>query len=289
MTSLRECMIHDMRIRNFSENTQESYILQVSQFARYFHKSPEQLGPAEIRQYQIYLVEEKRLAPSSVQSAVAALRFLYRTTLHKDWVFEDVLPIPHRPQRLPVVLSPGEVQEFLNSVHPLKHRTILTVCYAAGLRVSEAVHLKPSHIDSQRMVIRVEQGKGNKDRYVMLSVKLLETLRVWWRVKKPQQWLFPGSRPDCPITIHTVQEACQRARQRCGLLKLVTPHSLRHAFAVHLLESGADVRTIQLLLGHRSLETTVRYLKISTTKVCETISPFDRLPACLADCSNPQP
>jgi len=285
MSSLRDRMIQDMRIRNLSDHTQASYVQQVSLFARHFSKSPELLGPEQIRQYQVYLVEEKHLAAASIQSAVSALRFLYKNSLQKDWAFDNILPLLRMPRQLPVVLSPEEVQEFLGSVQHIGHRTILTVCYAGGLRIAETLHLKTEDIDSHRMVIRIEQGKGNRDRYVMLSAKLLETLRTWWRVERPRHWLFPGDRPDRPTTAHTVQRACQQARQLCSFSKRVTPHSLRHAFAVHLLESGTDVRTIQLLLGHRSLTTTARYLQIATTKVCETISPFDRLPVNPSDSS----
>jgi integrase/recombinase XerD len=173
MTSLRQRMTEDMMVRNLSPNTQRSYLEQVSRFARYFGKSPEALGAEDIRSYQVYLTNEKKLAPGSILIAVAALRFLYRVSLQKNWVFEDIIPAPKKPQTLPVVLSPEEVLHFLDCVQHIKHRTILTICYAAGLRISETIRLKPNHIDSQRMVIRVEQGKGQKDRYVMLSPKLL--------------------------------------------------------------------------------------------------------------------
>jgi site-specific recombinase XerD len=271
-------MTEDMQVRNLSPHTQASYVQQVSLFARYFNKSPEVLGPEEIRAYQVYLTNEKKLAPSSILIAVSALRFLYKVTLHKKWTFEDMIPAPKKPQTLPVVLSPEEVLQFLDCIPGLKHRTILTTCYAAGLRISEAVRLRPADIDSSRMVIRVEQGKGQKDRYVMLSPKLLESLRNWWRVAKPKEWLFPGDIAGAHIGKDAVEQACQKAHRRCRIPKPVTPHSLRHAFAVHLLESGTDVRTIQLLLGHRSLATTARYLRIATTKVCSTTSPLDLLP-----------
>jgi site-specific recombinase XerD len=163
-------------------------------------------------------------------------------------------------------------------VQSIKHRTILTICYAAGLRISEAISLKVADIDNKRMVIRVEQGKGRKDRYVMLSPKLLQILRKWWRVDRPQEWLFPGDQAGTHITKDSVEQACQKARQRCGISKPITPHSLRHCFATHLVESGTDVRTIQLLLGHRSLATTARYLRIAASKVCSTPSPLDLLP-----------
>jgi integrase/recombinase XerD len=289
MTPLRLRMIEDMQVRNLATNTQTSYLEQVSRFARHFGKSPEELGPEAIRSYQVYLTNEKKLAPGSVVIAVSALRFVYRVTLHKDWVFEDVIPAPKKPQTLPVVLSPEEAIHFLECVEHIKHRTILTTCYAAGLRISEAIRLKAEHIDSQRMVVRVDQGKGRKDRYVMLSPRLLEILRVWWRTEKPQQWLFPGAVAGRPITTGAVQDACEKAHGICGIPKPITPHSLRHAFAVHLLENGTDVRTIQLLLGHRSLATTARYLRIATTKVCSTSSPLDLLPRPIAAPDKPQP
>lgn len=279
MTPLRQRMTEDMQVRNLALNTQTSYVQQVSLFARYFNKSPDQLGPEEIRAYQLHLTNEKKLAPGSVLIAVAALRFLYKVSLKKHWTFEDAIPAPKKPQKLPVVLSPEEILRFLGCVGNTKHRTILTTCYAAGLRISEAVHLKPTDIDSQRMVIRVEQGKGQKDRYVMLSPKLLETLRSYWRAVRPDGgWMFEGDMPGQPITRSAVELACQKARRVSGIRKPISPHSMRHAFAVHLLESGTDVRTIQLLLGHRSLATTARYLRIATSKVCSTSSPFDLLP-----------
>jgi integrase/recombinase XerD len=278
MTSLRQRMTEDMQVRNLALNTQTCYVQQVSLFARHFDKSPEQLGPEDIRAYQVYLTNEKKLAPGSVLIAVAALRFLYKVSLKKDWIFEEVIPAPKKPQKLPVVLSPEEVLQFLDCVVGTMHRAILTTCYAAGLRISEAVRLTISDIDSARMVIRVDQGKGQKDRYVMLSPKLLEILRHWWRVQKPRPWLFPSDMPGRHISKDAVEQACQKARRRCPIPKPTTPHSLRHAFAVHLLEAGTDVRTIQLLLGHRSLATTARYLRIATSKVCATTSPIDLLP-----------
>ena len=278
MTSLRQRMTEDMQVRNLALNTQTSYVQQVSLFARHFDKSPEQLGPEDIRAYQVYLTHKKKLAPGSVLIAVAALRFLYQVSLKKNWCFEDVIPAPKKPQKLPVVLSPEEVLHFLSCVGSAKHRAILTTCYAAGLRISEAIHLKPTDIDSPRMVIRVEQGKGQKDRYVMLSPKLLETLRSYFRAVRPKGWMFEGDVSGQPINRSSVELACQKARRLSGIRKPITPHSLRHGFAVHLLESGTDVRTIQLLLGHRSLATTARYLRIATSKVCSTSSPLDLLP-----------
>lgn len=278
MISLRRRMIEDMQIRNLAVNTQESYTQQVFRFAQYFQKSPELLGPEQIRAYQIYLTNEKKLSTGSIVIAISALRFLYRVTLKKDWCFADLIPAPKMPKRLPVILSPEEVLQFLDCVRMRKHRAILTTCYAAGLRISEAIALTPPAIDSKRMVIRVEQGKGKKDRYTMLSPKLLEILRSWWRVEKPKDWLFPGDFPGQHITRFAVEKECQKAHRICKIPKPITPHSLRHAFAVHLLEQGTDVRTIQLLLGHRSLATTAKYLLIATSKVCSTSSPLDLLP-----------
>ena len=260
MTPLRQRMIEDMQVRNLSANTQASYLQQVSLFACHFNKSPRLLGPEDIRIYQLYLTNEKKAATGSIHIAIAALRFLYKVTLKKEWSFAEVIPLPRKPQKLPVVLSPEEVLHFLSCVQRGKHRVILTTCYAAGLRISEAVQLRPNAIDSRRMVIRVELGKGGKDRYVMLSAKLLDILRSYWRATRPKEWLFPGGLQGQPITRSAVEDACQKAHHLSALSKPVTPHSLRHAFAVYLLESGTDVRTIQLLLGHRSPSTTARYL-----------------------------
>jgi integrase/recombinase XerD len=278
MTCLRRRLIEDMQIRNLAVNTQQLYVQQVSLFARHFNKSPELLGPEQIRAYQLYLTNEKKLATGSILIAISALRFLYKVTLKKDWSLDEMIPAPKKPQKLPVVLSPEEVIHFLDCVRMRKYRAILTTCYAAGLRISEAVALTPRAIDSKRMVIRVEQGKGQKDRYVMLSPKLLDILRAWWRVERPKEWLFSGDFPGRHITRFAVERECKVAHRISKIPKPVTPHSMRHAFAVHLLERGTDVRTIQLLLGHRSLTTTAKYLRIATSKVCSTSSPLDLLP-----------
>jgi integrase/recombinase XerD len=278
MTSLRARMIEDMQIRNLAANTQQSYVQQVALFARHFNKPPELLGPEQIRAYQLYLTNEKKLSPGSIVVAVSALRFLYKVTLKRNWSVDEVIPAPKTPQKLPVVLSPEEVLQFLDCVRTRKHRAILTTCYAAGLRISEAVALTPPAIDSKRMVIRVEQGKGRKDRYTLLSPKLLEILRAWWRVERPEHWLFSGDFPGRHITRNAVEHECQEAHRISKIPKPITPHSMRHAFAVHLLEQGVDIRRIQLLLGHRSLATTAKYLRIATSKVCSTTSPLDLLP-----------
>jgi integrase len=220
-------MLEDMQVRNLSPLTQRSYVEHVSRFARHFGRSPALVGPEEIRAYQVYLTNEKQLAPASVVITVAALRFLYMVTLQRTWSVEAVIPAPTVPQTLPVVLSPAEVVQFLDGVAAPKHRTILTTCYAAGLRISEAVRLTPPTIDSQRMVLRVEQGKGQKDRDVMLSPTRLQIVRDWWRVSRSRPWRFPGDRPGEPITTRAVNRACRKAHRRCRIPKPITPHSLR--------------------------------------------------------------
>lgn len=292
MTPLRQRMIEDMQLRNLSPNTQQAYVRYISLLSRHFRKSPDLLGPDEIRAYQLYLARQKHLAPSSLGVAVAAFRFFFNITLGRGWNVDEIIPTGRRTYTLPVVMSPAEVAAFLDAVDIFKVRVILTVCYAAGLRVSEAVSLKPDDIDNVRMVIRVRQGKGRKDRFVMLSPKLLNVLREYWRRVRPKLWLFPGNVPEHPITPSAVQDACRKVRREYEFTKTVTPHSLRHAFAVHLLEAGTDLRTIQLLLGHRSLNTTARYLRLATNKVCATTSPLDVLqPASLstADGVSPPP
>jgi len=253
MTLLRQRMLEDMAIRNLAENTKATNLQQIICYARYFHRPPEDLSPEEVRAYQVHLVQNKMLSPGSVSIATGALRFLYKVTLKRDWAVEDI-PMPKRPFKLPVILSPEEVEHFVDAIDRINHRAILITAYAAGLRVSEAIHLKVTDIDSQRMMLRVDQGKGCKDRFVMLSPRLLEVLRAYWKGVRPVLWLFPGDIPDQPITRGAVARACQKAHRASGITKPITAHSL--AFATHLLERGTDVRTIQLLLGHRSLATT---------------------------------
>jgi site-specific recombinase XerD len=270
-------MIEDMQIRNLTPNTQRVYVANVFRFACHFRKSPERLGPPEIRIYLLHLTRERRLAASSIIVTVSALRFFYTVTLKRPWVVEEDIPAGHQAKKLPVVLSKEEVARFLGAVDNLKHRMVLTVCYATGLRITEAIHLTPAAIDSKRMVIRVEQGKGRKDRYVMLPPTLLDMLRDYWKRTHPGEWLFPGRSPGQPIHPLTINLTCREVARRCGIGKPVAPHALRHAFAVHLLEAGTDLRTIQLLLGHRNLSTTAQYLMIATSKVCATASPLESL------------
>jgi integrase/recombinase XerD len=277
MTPLRQRMIEDMQLRNFSPKTQRSYIHYVAHFAKYFHRDPAELDLEAVRQYQLYLSQERKLSPQSINTFVSAVQFLYLITLEMPWDKHD-FPRARLVEKLPVVLAPDEVQYFLDHVAGVKHRAILLTCYGAGLRIAEAVSLKPSDIDSKRMLLRVEHGKGGKDRYAMLSPCLLEILRAYFRILRPSPpWLFPSWRPHLHFTASAVQTACREAWKRSGLGKRVTPHSLRHAFATHLLESGVDTRVIQALLGHSRIDTTARYTAVSPATVGKTASPLDLL------------
>lgn len=270
-------MIDDMRIRNFATTTQRSYVHYVAHFAEYFHRDPAQLDLEAVRQYQLYLSQERKLSPQSINTFVSAVQFLYLVTLEMPWDKHD-FPRARLDEKLPVVLAPDEIQQFLDHIHGIKHRAILLVCYGAGLRISEAVALKISDIDSKRMLLRVEHGKGGKDRYAMLSPSLLEVLRAYFRVVRPTYcWLFPSWRPHLHMTASAVQTACREAWKRSGLAKRVTPHVLRHSFATHLLEAGTDSRVIQALLGHSRIETTARYTAVSPATIGKTASPLDLL------------
>jgi len=268
-------MIEDMTIRNLSPATQRSYLAAVSKLSRYFGRSPDRLGLDDVRAFQVHLVATGMSWPA-LNQIVCALRFFYGVTLAQA-VIPERIAYAREPQRLPVVLSAEEVARFLEAIPSLKSRTALTTVYAAGLRVSEVVRLKISELDSQRMVIRVEHGKGGKDRYVMLSSQLLKILRSYWRLTRPTFWLFPGRDQDRPLEPTVLHAACRSARAASGLSKKVTVHTLRHTFATHLLENGADVRVIQVLLGHANLASTARYTQVATRTISSTPSPLDRL------------
>jgi integrase/recombinase XerD len=276
MTPLRRRMIEDMRLRNLAERTIDTYVDRVAAFARHFGTSPEHLGSDHIRAYLLHLVDQKASWATFNQTR-SALRFLYGTTLKRRWVDDGVVCVK-TPRKLPVVLSLDEVAQFLAAIGNIKHRAILMTAYAAGLRLSEVAGLRVEDIDSRRMVLRVRQGKGRKDREVMLSPRLLDLLRRYWQVVRPHDYLFPGRDPDRPISHSAVQRICQAALRASGLKKRISPHSLRHSFATHLLEAGADLRTIQVLLGHSELRTTARYTHISSARLHGTSSPLDRLP-----------
>ena len=276
MTNLRRQMLEDLQRRNYAESTQVSYIRHVAEFAKLFGRNPADLGAEEVKQFQLHLIQQKKVSWATYIQAMAALRFVYVKTLGQTFM-ADKIPYPRRPKQLPVVLSQEEVTRLLNAARSLKHRAMMMVLYGAGLRVSEACKLEVADLDSQRMVIHVRQGKGSKDRDVMLSSVLLNTLRQYWKADRPTPWLFPGKSPDKPITTKAVFLVIQKAGIRAKLGKTISPHTLRHTFATHLLESGTDLRTIQLLLGHADLSTTVIYLHVSQRHIQNTVSPLDAL------------
>jgi site-specific recombinase XerD len=269
-------MVDDMQLRNLAPGTQKNYIAHVAGFAKYFGKSPDELDIEAVRQYQLYLLQQRKLSPESVNQYVSAVKFLYLTTLEMPWT-DEYFPHVRRPLKLPVVLSQEEVLAFFDHIPSLKYRAALMVCYGAGLRISEAVALKVSDIDSQRGLLRIEQGKGHKDRYAMLSPRLLEVLRRYHRAARPQGYLFPSWRREHHLCTTSLQLACREAALRARIGKRVTVHTLRHSFATHLLENGADIRIIQVLLGHSRIDTTARYVAVSPQVVAATVSPLDKL------------
>jgi len=274
-------MLEELQRRNYAETTINSYLRTVEEFSRRFNCSPDRLGPRYIREYQAELFQKRKFSPNTVAQRLAALRFFYTKTLKKVWSIEET-PYPKKTLHLPTILSQEEVARLIEAARPPFHRTLLMALYATGLRRAELARLKVSDVDSKRMVIHVRGGKGRKDRDVMLSPKLLEALREHWRglQRKPSAWLFPGNRwhtGDTPITTKVVWNACQEAAQRAGLQKDVHPHTLRHCFATHLLEAGADLRTIQILLGHRDLKETTIYLHLSQRHLHAIASPLDSL------------
>lgn len=294
MTPLRQRMIEDMRLRNLSEETQRNYIHYIAEFAQHFNASPEDLAPEAIREYQLFLTNERKMSPQSVNCFTAAAKFLYLVTLELPWS-QSYFVRSHVPETLPVVLSPIEVAQFFQAIGILKHRAVLMTCYGAGLRISEAVSLKVGDIDSRRMVIRVRQSKGAKDRYVQLSQRLLTVLRQYTSRQKPHRvgsdgliaqqgtsnkdaWLFPAIKAIRHISASTIQQVCRESAHLAGIDKRVTAHSLRHSFATHLLENGEDIRVIQVLLGHRRIDTTARYTQVGVSKLASTTSPLDKLP-----------
>jgi integrase/recombinase XerD len=277
VSALRQKMTEDLQIRNYSPHTIEAYIRSVAHFAKHFGQSPDLLTPAHIRDYQLFLVQQRQVSWGTFVQAVCALRFFYQQTLGRKWMIEFI-PYPRRVKKLPLILSQEEVRGLLQAATNLRHHAILATIYATGLRVSEAATLLVSDIDSGRQLIAVRQGKGRKDRFVMLSPKLLELLRRYWKAYKPTPYLFLGDIPGRPISSDGILYICRKAAKAARISKPVTPHSLRHAFATHLLEAGTDLRTIQLLLGHSSLRTTAVYLHVSNLALRSTTSPLDLLP-----------
>ena len=279
MTHLRKLLLEELQRRNYSHETIRSYVHAVEDFARRFNCPPDRLGPQHIRQYQAELFQKRKLSSGTVGIRLAALRFFYTKTLRRNWSIADT-PYPKRTHRLPTILSQEEVAQLIDAARTPCERILLMTLYATGLRRSELTHLKISDIDSQRMVVHIRDGKGRKDRDVMLSPKLLTALRTDWRFyhRQSSTWLFPSNyRKDRPIDTKTVWHACQKAAQRAGLQKRVHPHTLRHCFATHLYEAGTDLRAIQVLLGHEDLKDTLIYVHLAIQRLNATASPLDSL------------
>jgi len=274
--TLRSRMHEDLRIRNYAERTQRTYIDAVARFAQHFGKSPDLLGPEDVRTYQVHLVQDKGASWTMLNQAVCALRFLYGTTLGKDWTIRHI-PYARPATTLPVVLSQGEVLRLFEKLANIKHVSMLLLAYSGGLRVSEVANLRVADIDSERMMIRIRQGKGRKDRDVPLSPMLLILLREYWRIDKPRDFLFPGARAGRSLAVSSIQKVCRAAATHAGLKKRVTMHTLRHSFATHHLEAGTDLRTLQILMGHTSLKTTSRYLHVSAAKLRAARTPLEFL------------
>lgn len=282
MTQLRKMMLEEIQRRNFTESTRRAYLRIIDDFARHFDRPPDQLGPEHIREYVAHLFRDKKLSDNSVNQTVGALRFFFVKMLKRPWRVDET-PYPKRRMRLPVILSQDEVARLIESASNQFHRTILMTLYATGVRRAELAHLKITDIDTERMVLHIHEGKGRKDRDVVLSPHLLDELRQHYRrlVRKPTTWLFPGGQThtaDYPVTARVCWNACREAAKRAGIRKALHPHTLRHCFATHLLEAGTDLRTIQILLGHSDLKQTAIYIHVSQRHVSATASPLDALP-----------
>jgi site-specific recombinase XerD len=275
MSPLRRRMIEDMTIRKLAPKTQEGYVRTIKKLAVFLGRSPDTASPEDIRRFQLHLAAEGA-RPPILNHTVSALRFFFKITLRRHDIIEHTTFV-RQPRKLPVVLSPEEVARLLDAAPGLKYKAALSVAYGAGLRAAEVVALKVSDIDSKRMIIRVEQGKGGKDRNVMLSPSLLDLLRAWWRAARPQGWLFPGRDPVQPMTTRQLNRACHAAALAAGIEKNVSPHTLRHSFATHLLEQNTDIRVIQVLLGHAKLENTALYTRVATKTISEVMSPLEHI------------
>ena len=275
ISRLRRRMTEDMTVRGFTPSTQRGYIRAVKDFTAFFGGSPDRAGAEDVRRYQLHM-RSNGASATSMNAAVSALRFFFTVTLGRNDAQTGMTTV-REPRKLPVVLSPDEVARLLAAAPGLKYKAALSVAYGAGLRASEVVSLKVCDIDSRRMVIRVEQGKGAKDRYVMLSPCLLDLLRGWWRQAQPQGWLFPGQNPVNPLTTRQLRRACHGAAEAAGIDKRVSLHTLRHSFATHLLEQKVDIRVIQVLLGHKRLDTTALYSRVATRTIREVTSPLEHL------------
>jgi len=280
VTQLRKMMLEELQRRNYSQTTVNTYLKVVEDFACYFHRPPDELGKEQIRTYQVHLFQERELGVRTVGLHTAALRFFFCKTLKRMYPVEEV-PYPRAPRRLPIILTQEEAIRLIDSASNLFHRAMLITMYSTGMRRAELCRLKVEDIDSTRMLIHIRQGKGGKDRDVPLSPKVLETLREYWRWMKPKTYMFPGtingSRADKPITPKVLWEACREAAQRAGITKAVRPHLLRHSFATHLVEGGADLPTVQALLGHTDLKPTSIYLHLSERHIKAAGTPLDNM------------
>ena len=272
---LRQRMIDDMTARRYSEKVQKAYVRHVRTFAAFLGPSPDTATSDDLRRFQLHMAQQQ-ISPGSINAAIAALRFFFTVTLERPDLVRPLTTV-NKPRKAPVVLSQEEVARLLEAAPGLKYKAALSVAYGAGLRVSEVANLKVSDIDSQRMMLRVEQGKGQRDRYVMLSPQLLELLRDWWHAARPQVWIFPGQNPINPMTPRQLNRAVTAAKNLAGISKRISPHTLRHSFATHLLEQGVDIRVIQVLLGHAKLETTALYTRVAVNTVRDVKSPLERL------------
>lgn len=275
MGKLRDQMLVDLQLSGIKPRTQKNYLREVENLAKYFNRSPEKLGEAELKEYLLYLINERRLSEGTFRFYVAGLKFLYRTTLKREWPVEKI-KCPRSKRKLPVVLDLSEVESLFSVTKNLKHKAILMITYSAGLRVNETARLKLTDIDSRRMTVRVSEGKGGKDRYTILSQTALECLRRYWKKYRPTEWLFEGQKKDRPISMSSIQQLFQKARKRAGITKPVSVHTLRHSFATHLIEAGTSLHHVQLLLGHRSPTTTTVYLHVSRLNLSQVTSPLDR-------------
>ena len=275
MGKLRDQMLADLQLCGARPRTQEAYLREAENLAKYFNRSPAELGEEELKEYMLYLINERHLSEGTFRFYVAALKFLYRTTLKREWVGEKIR-YPKRKTKLPVVLDLSEVESLLSVTKNLKHKAILMITYSSGLRVSEAARLKITDIDSKRMTVRIGEGKGGKDRYSILSQTALEHLRQYWKKYRPAEWLFEGVKKDDHITTYTIQHVFRAAKERAGITKPASIHTLRHSFATHLIEAGTSLHHVQLLLGHRSPTTTTVYLHVSRLNLSQVISPLDK-------------
>ena len=277
MSTLKEQMLAELQLRGLTPKTQKIYLREVSNYAKYFGKSPEELGEKDLREYLLYLLNERKLAKGTYRFDYQGLKFLYKHTLKREEVVEKIR-CPRGKKKLPVVLDLAEVKMLLSVMENIKHRAILTITYSAGLRISETAHLKVSDIDSKRMMVRVQQGKGGKDRYTILSQTALECLRQYWRAYRPKDWLFEGQKEGTHICLSSIRQIFVEAKERAGITKPASPHTLRHSFATHLIEAGTSLHHVQLLLGHRSPTTTTVYLHVSRMNLAQVTSPLDSIP-----------